>query len=126
MKRISIEQIIRLHDKMIEATGGDCGIRDYGLLDSTLSNAYATFDGIELYQTIEEKCSSICFGIINNHPFIDGNKRMGMFVMLILLEYNNIKLTYTQRELIDLGLDIARGLIKQDLILKWIMEHENT
>ena len=125
MKRISIEKILQLHEKMIEATGGDSGIRDIGLLDSALSNAYATFDGVDLFKTVEQKCASICFGIINNHPFLDGNKRMGIFVMLVLLEYNNILLNYSQDKLINLGLGIAQGKYKQEEILQWIESHKN-
>jgi death on curing protein len=123
MKRISTEQVLSLHRKMISKTGGDDGIRDKNLLDSALSNAYATFDGIELYQKVEEKCASICFSIVNNHPFVDGNKRMGIYVMLILLEYNGIALRYTQKELVKLGLGIAEGTYKQDYILNWILKH---
>jgi death-on-curing protein len=126
MKRISLNKVLQLYKRMIDATGGSSGIRDMGLLDSALSNAYATFDGVELYPTVEQKCSSICYSIINNHPLVDGNKRMGIFIMLILLELNNIKLKYSQAELIDLGLGIAKGLYKQDFILEWIMLHSNT
>ncbi len=107
MIRIPVEQVLSLHRKMISATGGDIGIRDISLLDSALGNAYATFDGKELYKTIEDKCASICFGIVNNHSFVDGNKRTGIYTMLVLLEYNGILLRYTQKELIDLGLAIA-------------------
>lgn len=123
MKRISIEQVLTLHKKMILATGGEDGIRDINLLDSSLSNAFITFDGVELYNTTEEKCANICFCIVNNHPFIDGNKRMGIFVMLILLEYNGIKLNSTQKELVELGLSIAEGKYKQNDILDWIIKH---
>lgn len=125
MKRISLNKVLQLHKKMIDATGGDSGIRAMGLLDSALSNAYATFDGVELYPTVEEKCASICYSILNNHPFVDGNKRIGIFIMLILLEFNDIKLKYSQTELIDLGLGIAKGLYKQDFILEWIIVHRN-
>lgn len=126
MKRISLNRILQLHTKMIIATGGDSGVRDIGLLDSALSNAFATFDGKELYKSVEEKSASICFSIINNHPFIDGNKRMGIFVMLVLLEYNDIKLNYNQEALVNLGLGIAKGDYKQDDILQWILEHKIT
>ena len=125
MKKFSIDKILQLHGKMIEATGGDSGIRDIGLLHSAISNAYATFDGVDLYKTIEEKCASVCFSIINNHPFLDGNKRMGIFVMLVFLEYNNIPLKYTQNELIDLGLGIAQGKYKQTYILEWLNGHKD-
>src|SRR5689334_21648743 len=100
MKRITIEQVINLHRKMANSTGGDTGIRDLNLLDSALSNAFSTFDGVELYPTTEEKCANICFSVINNHPFVDGNKRMGVYLMLILPEYNGVKLLYLQSELI--------------------------
>ncbi len=126
MKRISLNRILQLHTKMIITTGGDSGVRDIGLLDSALSNAFATFDGKELYKSVEEKCASICFSIINNHPFIDGNKRMGIFVMLVLLEYNDIKLNYNQEALVNLGLGTANGDYKQDHILQWIIEHKIT
>ncbi len=125
MKRISLNQVLQLHKKMIEATGGDLGVRDIGLLESALSNSFSTFDDIELYPSIEEKCSSVCFSIINNHPFVDGNKRMGIFIMLVLLEYNEISLKYTQRELINIGLGTAKGEYKQDYILQWIIERKN-
>ncbi|HOJ11539.1 MAG TPA: type II toxin-antitoxin system death-on-curing family toxin [Clostridiales bacterium] len=71
-----------------------------------------------MYKTIEDKCASICFGIVNNHPFVDGNKRTGIYTMLVLLEYNGILLRYTHKELIDLGLTIAEGRYKQENILK--------
>lgn len=124
MKHISIEYVQKLHSKMIAATGGSHGTRDIELLKSAIENSKSTFGGQELYPTIEDKCANICYSIINNHAFIDGNKRMGIYVMLILLEYNEIKLKFTQSELIDLGLGIAKGEVKQDNILKWIEKHK--
>jgi death-on-curing protein len=107
MRLITVEQVIKLHYKMADATGGMTGVRDLNLLESALNNALSTFDGIDLYQTIEEKCANICFCLINNHPFIDGNKRIGIYVMLVLLEYNSIHIDFTQKELIDLGMGQA-------------------
>ena len=93
-------------------------------MDSALNNAFTTFDGIELYQYVEEKCANICFSIVNNHPFVDGNKRMGIYIMLILLQYNEINLEYDQKELIDLGLGIAESRYSQIDIQKWIIGHK--
>lgn len=124
MKYIDVNYIIKLHDKLIESTGGSNGLRDKKLLDSAIENSKATFDGIELYTTIEEKCTAICYSLVNNHPFVDGNKRIGVYVMLILLEYNGIKLNFEQQELINLGLGIAKGDFKQDEILDWIKSHK--
>ena len=125
MKYISIDYILKLHEKLILATGGSNGIRDIGLLKSAIENSKTTFGGEDLYKNIEEKCSNICYSIINNHAFIDGNKRIGIYVMLILLEYNSIKLSFTQNELIDLGLGVAKGELKQNNISEWIKSHKN-
>ncbi|MGH4049817.1 MAG: type II toxin-antitoxin system death-on-curing family toxin [Clostridium sp.] len=94
-------------------------------MKSSIENSKVTFGGEDLYKTIEEKCSNICYCIINNHTFIDGNKRAGIYVMLILLEYNQIKLSFTQKELIDLGLGVAKGEVKQENITQWIKSHKD-
>ena len=125
MKYISIDYILKLHEKLIIATGGSRGIRDIELLESAIENSKATFAGEDLYKSNEEKCCSICYSIVNNHAFIDGNKRIGIYVMLVLLEYNGIKLSFTQKELIDLGLGIATGELKQENVLAWIKNHKN-
>ena len=124
MRHISITQVLQLHEKMIRKTGGDDGIRDFALLESALYNALSTFDCEELYPSIEEKCANICFCIVKNHPFVDGNKRMGIFIMLILLEYNSVVLKYEQKELIDLGLGVAEGRYNQEHVIEWVIKHE--
>lgn len=79
MKYISVEYILKLHEKMINTTGGSHGIRDINLLKSAIENSKATFDGQDLYPEIQDKCANICFNIINNHPFVDCNKRTGLY-----------------------------------------------
>ncbi|WP_337961242.1 type II toxin-antitoxin system death-on-curing family toxin [Caloramator sp. mosi_1] len=120
MKYIEISFILKMYMKMVEATGGTYGIRSIELLESAIENSKITFEGIELYPTVEEKCANICYSIINNHPFVDGNKRMGIYIMLVLLEYNNVYIEYTQEELVKLGLDIACGSLRQKDIVNWI------
>ncbi|MBV4417955.1 type II toxin-antitoxin system death-on-curing family toxin [Clostridium tyrobutyricum] len=124
MKYIFLEYIIKLHDKMIDSTGGSKGIRDIELLKSSIENSRATFGGQDLYPTAESKCANICFNIIKNHAFVDCNKRTGIYVMLMLLEYNNIKLEFTQKELVDLGVNIASGKLNQKDIIYWIKNHK--
>ena len=124
MRRISVEKVLVLHKKMINATGGTDGIREFALLESALNNAFITFDGEALYKTTEEKCANICYCIVKNHPFVDGNKRMGIYMMLILLEYNDRNLIYSQDELVDLGMGIANGRYLQEYIQQWILSHE--
>ncbi len=124
MIKLNIEQVIRLHKILIAETGGEEGIREKNLLESAINNAYSTFDGVDLYNSIEEKCTNICFNLISNHPFVDGNKRKGIFVLLILLETENIKLHYKQDELVKLGLEIANNTLQQKDVIKWINKHK--
>lgn len=116
MKYISIDYILKLYKKLILATGGSNGIRDMGLLRSAIENSKSTFYGEELYPSIEAKCANICYSIINIHAFIDGNKRIGIYVMLVLLECNEVKLNLLQSELINLGLSIAEGKYNKEAI----------
>ena len=90
MIRFDNEKVMLYHKLLIEQTGGDDGIRDYGLLDSALASAYATFDGKELFPSKEEKAARLAMGLIANHAFVDGNKRIGMYIMLLFLEINGI------------------------------------
>ena len=126
MKWIPLDNIITLHKKMIRATGGLSGIRDINLLQSAIFNAQATFYGIDLYPNLESKCAAVCYGVINNHPFVDGNKRMGIYLLLILLEYNDYLVEYSEDELVDLGFGIAKGIISRDDIVLWIIEHTSS
>lgn len=125
MIRLDTDDVLSLHKKMCKATGGTSEIRDIGALESALYHAYATFEGKDLYSTIEEKVARQVYGIIRNHPFLDGNKRTGLFVMLILLELNNIKLDFSQSELVKLGISVAEGKADPQYIKKWIIRHRN-
>ena len=108
---------------MCSATGGLTGIRDLAALESAIYHAYASFEGKDLYATIEEKAARQAYGIIRNHPFIDGNKRTGLFVMLVFLELNGIKLDFKQSELVYIGIGIANGSISPEQITEWILKH---
>lgn len=124
MKTISLSDIIIFHEKIVQATGGSDGIRDFGLIESALSSAFVTFDGKDLYEDTEDKISAITFALIKNHCFVDGNKRIGVAVMLLLLNLNNINISYSQEELINLGLEIAGGMIGIKEIERWINNHK--
>ncbi len=123
MIKFSKEKVLLLHQLMAQATGGDVGVRDEALLESAIENVYATFDGKELYQTKEEKAARLGFSLISNHAFVDGNKRIGMYIMLSFLELNGIKIEAENDEVFSLGLAVADGSAKYDEILKWIKEH---
>ena len=120
MIKISKEKVLLLHQLIAQETGGAVGVRDAALLESALSNAYATSDGAELYPTKEEKAASLGFSLISNHAFVDGNKRIGVYVMLTFLEAEGIKMTCSNQDVVDLGLSVASGDMKYDEVLSWI------
>lgn len=121
---LTVEEIIELHDKLIDRTGGSHGLRDQSLLESAVYSAMSGFEGSEAYPTVEEKAAIFMFALTNNHAFVDGNKRIGVFTMLMTLQLNNVKLRYTQPELISLGLSVADGSKNYEEILAWIIEHK--
>lgn len=123
MIRLTEQQVLAVHSRMIEMTGGLDGVRDRSLLDSALNAPFQTFDGKEIYPALLSKAAVMCRSIISNHPFVDGNKRIGIHVMLIFLELNGIELQYSQNELIKLGLGVASSNLSSDDILKWLIEH---
>lgn len=121
---LSREQIIALHSQLISETGGIDGIRDEGLLSSALNAPFQSFGDVEVYPSIQQKATRLGFGLVKNHAFIDGNKRIGAHAMLVFLALNGIELEYTQDELSDTFLGIASGDISQEELLEWIVDHQ--
>jgi len=109
MKKLTKEQVISMHGELIDAFGGSPGLRDEGLLESALAAPFQTFDGQYTMKTVQQKAVRMGFGLIMNHPFVDGNKRIGAHVMLMMLAMNGIELTYSQRELYEIILQVAGG-----------------
>ena len=124
MIRFSVEKVKLLHQLIAEETGGSIGIRDEGLLDSAIEGIYQTFDGKELYPSKEEKGARLGYSLISNHSFLDGNKRIGMYVMLTFLEVNGIKLECTNEEVAETGLSVASGEMNYEDLLTWVKDHE--
>ena len=124
MIKFSKEKILLLHQVMAQATGGDVGVRDEALLESAIENIYATFDGVELYPTKEEKAARLGYSLISNHAFVDGNKRIGVYIMLSFLEMNGIRLQCTDDELVDIGLSVASGRMRYEELLQWVLDHK--
>lgn len=119
---ISKEQVLKIHSALIKETGGIDGMRDENLLDSALNSPFQTFDSKELYPEFSGKAAQLSFSIIKNHPFLDGNKRIGVHIMLVFLALNNVKLSYTQKELIDFGLKVADSSLSKDDLKNWIQK----
>lgn len=124
MIRLSKEQVIKLHSQLIAETGGSDGIRDEGLLESALAAPFQSFGEEEAYPTTVQKAARLGYGLIKNHAFIDGNKRIGTHVMLVFLALNKIELDYTQKELSDTILKVASGEFSFEDLLKWILTHQ--
>lgn len=120
---LTTEEVIMLHGKLLAATGGLPGLRDRGLLESAVLSVEAGFEDVEQYPTIEEKAARLAFALISNHPFVDGNKRVGVLAMLMTLRLNSVALRYTQQELIDLGLATASGKAGYAEIIRWVRQH---
>ena len=92
MIRLSKSQILLIHDQLISETGGSSGLRDEGMLDSALNAPFQTFGGEDVYPSLQKKAARLCFGLVKNHPFVDGNKRIGAHAMLVFLALNGIEL----------------------------------
>jgi len=123
MKRLTTEQIIMLHEIVIKHTGGSEGIRDRGLLESAVYAPFHSFDGIPIYSTMESKAARLGFGLVKNHPFVDGNKRIGMLAMLSFLEMNGIQLHCTDEKLVEIGLGLAVGTVDEKMLIQFIIQH---
>lgn len=121
---LSKEQILFMHKQLIDETGGLDGVRDEALLDSAINAPFQKFDGKDLFPTVQQKAARLCFGIIKNHAFIDGNKRIGTHTMLVFLALNGIEIDYTQKELYQIILDLASGKLELDSLTHWLIEHQ--
>lgn len=124
MKYLSTQEVLYLHHQIIEETGGSHGVRDLALLESALGRPQATFDGQDLYPTPFLKAGALLHSLVNNHAFVDGNKRTGIAYANLFLE-DNLKVTIecTQEELVDFGLKVAQGLFKVEEIGQWLKEN---
>jgi death-on-curing protein len=123
MITLSKDQIKRLHKMLLDSTGGLGGIRDEALLDSALAAPFQTFDNVELYPSTAAKIARIAYSLVCNHPFVDGNKRVGTYAMLVLLELNHIEANFTDDDVIHIGLELANGRMDDKQLLDIILEH---
>ena len=124
MKTLSKRQVLALHSALIQEFGGSDGVRDEGLLESALAAPFQTFGGEPVYPSQQAKAAQLGFGLVCNHPFVDGNKRVGAHVMLVFLAVNGVDLHYEQQELIDIILSVASDKTDRHGLLQWILDHE--
>ena len=123
MTKFSREKVLLLHQLIAQETGGEVGLRDQALLDAALAAAFAGVADREFYPSKEEKAAKLGFDLISNHAFLDGNKRIGMYVMLTFLEANGIGVEADNEEVASVGLAIASGTMTYEALLDWVRKH---
>ncbi len=123
MIRFSKDKVLLLHKLIAEETGGSIGVRDEALLESALESAYAGFGEDEFYPSKEEKGARLGYALISNHAFVDGNKRIGMYVMLTFLEVNGVRMDCTNEDVARVGLAVADGSMGYEELLDWVRKH---
>ena len=123
MIKFSKDKVLLLHKLIAQETGGSIGVRDEGLLESALEAAFSGFGDKEFYPTKEEKGARLGYNLISNHAFVDGNKRIGMYVMLTFLEVNGIHMDCNNNDVSQTGLAVASGKMDYDALLQWVREH---
>ncbi|SDD20316.1 death on curing protein [Sanguibacter gelidistatuariae] len=124
MTRLTRRQVVLLHNQMLTATGGLPGIRDENLLDAALAAPYAAFGEVEFFGSVQAKAARLAYGLVANHPFNDGNKRIGVQVMLVFLHLNGIRLEPADDDLVQLGLGLAGGSLDAGDVQAWIASHQ--
>jgi len=123
VKYLSSEQILAIHEALIKRYGGSSGIRDRGLLESAVFRPQTTVFGEEAYPALFEKCAVLGYSIIQNHPFLDGNKRTGFAAMHLMLLINGYDLASAAEEEIGMTEDVASGKVHEAKIAKWLKQH---
>ena len=112
--------VVELHAQLIQRFGGETGIRDYQILDSCIQSIYQTFDQKELYPSVIEKATRLAFNLITSHPFMDGNKRIGMHMLIFYLKYENLAFYPAVEEIIKVGFSIAKGKLTYEKLIIWV------
>ena len=120
---ISYEDVLNIHEFLIYKFGGIHGIRDESLLQSALLRPFQTFDQVDLYKSHVEKAAALIESVVTNHPFIDGNKRIGYVLMRLYLMENNLDISANQNEKYEFVISIASGIRSYDQIAEWIQSH---
>jgi death on curing protein len=123
MRYLTLGEVVDLHRRLLEATGGAAGIREFGALDSAIAQPKATFAGADLYPTLVEKAAALCFSLVRNHPFVDGNKRVGHAAMETFLILNGAEIDAPVDDQERLMLDLAAGRIDRAQLTEWLRHH---
>lgn len=118
----SVDDVLRMHQKIIDRTGGADGVRSLSLVESAIQRFYAAYAGQQAYPTVEEKAAAVACGLLQNHGFVDGNKRIGVAIMRLILVQNDVHIRYTQNDLSSIALSVAAGNADVADMVRWIHE----
>jgi death-on-curing protein len=123
MRYLTLGEVVELHGRVLQVGGGAPGIRNLGALDSALAQPRATFGGVDLYPTLVEKAAALCFLLVQDHPFVDGNKRVGHAAMETFLVLNGAEIDAAVDDQERLILDLAAGRIDRSQLTDWLRHH---
>ena len=123
MRYLSLIEVLELHEAVIESSGGAPGIRDIGALESAISQPRLTFDQADLYPDVISKAAALCFSLVMNHAFGDGNKRVGHAAMEVFLILNGLEIDATVDEQERIILDLASGRLTREELTAWVRDH---
>ena len=123
MRYLALAEVVELHRRLLEATGGAPGIRDLGALESAIAQPKATFGGADLHPTLAEKAAALCCSLVQNHPFVDGNKRAGHAAMETFLVLNGAELDSHIDDQERVMLDLAASRIDRRQLAEWLRQH---
>lgn len=124
MRWLRMAEVLELHQRLLDQTGGMPGLRDLGLLEAALALPRQTFAGVDLYLGVSAKAAALGFSLIQNHPFVDGNKRIGHAAMEIILMLNGLELTASVSEAEEAVLAVASGQMDRESLIQWVEDHQ--
>ena len=120
---LTAEQVLFIHARLIEETGGEHGVRDLGLLQAAVARPQATFDGEELYPDVFAKAAALMESLVNNHPFLDGNKRTGIAAAALFLALNGVQLTASNPQVVEFTMQVAQSQSDVATMTRWLQQH---
>jgi len=123
MRYLALSEVVELHRRLLEQSGGAPGIRDLGALESALAQPKMALAGRDLYPTLVDKAAALCFSLVGNHPFVDGNKRVGHAAMETFLVLNGAEIDANLDEQERVMLDLAAGRIDRGQLADWLRQH---
>jgi death-on-curing protein len=123
MRYLTLAEVVELHELVLQATHGAAGVRDLGGLESALAQPKATFEGRDLHQTLVEKAAALGFSLVQNHPFVDGNKRTAHAAIETFLVLNGSEIVASVDEQERVMTDVAAGRLPREQLLAWLRDH---